>query len=157
VPLACKANRYWFLAKLGQPSCCQHYQHSSALVSTGSALVSTGSAPGQHYQHLSALGVMVLLPARRQYRKRLGVKNLAANQSRPVSSRRPKRSRRRSERAKARSRKSPNRPKHNPDISLTELPNQEALASDGCYQAAKRTYCDSLIMPQPLRSLSFLV
>jgi hypothetical protein len=28
VPLACKANRYWFLAKLGQHSRCQHYQHS---------------------------------------------------------------------------------------------------------------------------------
>ena len=30
--------------------------------------------------------LLVLLPAWHQYRKRLGVKNLAANQSRPVSS-----------------------------------------------------------------------
>jgi hypothetical protein len=57
VPLACQANRYWFLAKLGQHSCCQHYQHSSALVSTWAALLMALSAPGQHYQHLSALGV----------------------------------------------------------------------------------------------------
>jgi hypothetical protein len=61
VPLACQANRYWFLAKLGQHSRCKHYQHSSALVSTGSALPSELSAPGQHYQHLSALGVTLQL------------------------------------------------------------------------------------------------
>jgi hypothetical protein len=29
VPLACQANRYWFLAKLGQHSRCQHYQLST--------------------------------------------------------------------------------------------------------------------------------